>query len=44
VSRVKEGAVALVEVSAGEKHPEGTLLWLLPPEMWTAGETDLPVP
>jgi uncharacterized protein len=36
VSQFKEGTVALVKVDDLDKDPEGTLLWLIPPDVWTA--------
>lgn len=42
VSQFKEGSVALLRVDAAEREPEGTLLWLIPPEVWAAGPVALP--
>jgi phosphohistidine phosphatase len=41
-SQFKEGAVALLKVEELDKDPAGTLLWLIPPEVWTAGQAEPP--
>jgi phosphohistidine phosphatase len=44
VSQFKEGTVALLNVTDLDKDPEGKLLWLIPPEVWTAGQANRPAP
>ena len=44
VTKFKEGAAALLTVDELDKDPVGTLLWLIPPEMWTAGQVDIAAP
>ncbi len=41
VSQFKEGAAALLNVDELDKSPAGKLLWLIPPDVWTAGQADL---
>lgn len=44
VSQFKEGTVALLNVTELDTNPAGKLLWLIPPEAWTAGQADLSAP
>ena len=44
VSRFKEGAAALLEVDELDKDPAGTLLWLIPADVWTTVEAASPAP
>ncbi len=44
VSRFKEGAATLLEVGELDKDPGGTLLWLIPADVWTAVEAASPAP
>lgn len=38
VCQFKEATIALLTVDDLENDPEGKLLWLIPPEMWAAGQ------
>ncbi len=44
VSKFREGAAALLKVDDLDKDPVGTLLWLIPSEVWTAGQADIAAP
>ena len=44
VCQFKEGAAALLKLDELDEDPTGTLLWLIPPEAWTAGQADSPAP
>jgi phosphohistidine phosphatase len=42
VSQFKEGAAALLKVDELDKDPAGTLLWLIPADVWTTFEATSP--